>query len=199
MKNHFKDNIKKLLGSCLIVFVITSCEYKDIADAEYPNQTVYLPAARQEVYKIEKSVTDSDAPVQYVLDKENSKVILLMSVYRAGINNKGSVIADIVSDAKAVSDLITSGDLTTIHEDGTSSTPILLPENKYTYAQTVEIKSGEETGSLEIMLDLPYLISYPHTRFAFAVKIADSNVSVNEKLATVIIDFNTKVLVPDSQ
>lgn len=199
MKNHFKNSIKKLLGSCLIVFAITACEYKDIADAEYPDQTVYLPAARQEVYKIEKPATGSDSPVQYILDKENNKVILPMSIYRAGINNKGSVIADIVSDTKVVSDLIASGDLTTIHDDGTSTTPILLPEDKYSYAQTVEIKSGEETGSLEIILDLPYLVSHPDTRFAFAVKIADSNVSINDKLATVIIDFNTKVLTLNSQ
>lgn len=192
MKNHFKNSIRRLLGLCLVVFMITSCEYKDVVDVEYPDQVVYLPASRNGVYKIDKAAASTGSPVKYRLD--NDKVVLLTSVYRAGVENKGNVSVDIISNPDSVNVLIASGDLTEINEDETTSTPTLLPNDKFSFPSTVDIKSGEETGSIEIALDLSFLQNHPDSRFAFAIKIAGSNVSVNEKLNTVIIDFNTKVL-----
>lgn len=52
MKNNIKNGIKILLISCIASLVTTSCEYKEVADAEYSDQILYMPGAKSGIYSI---------------------------------------------------------------------------------------------------------------------------------------------------
>ena len=75
MKNNIKNGIKILLISCIASLVTTSCEYKEIADAEYSDQILYMPGAKSGIYRVNE-ISQNNAPYRYRLDMENKKVIV---------------------------------------------------------------------------------------------------------------------------
>ena len=190
MKNNIKNSIKTLLVSGLAALAVTSCEYKEVTDAEYGEQLLYMPAARAGIYKVDEIAPDN-APFRYRLDTENKKVIIPLGIYRGGVDNKGNVNAEIAVEEQIVQILISEGELTDDEDETTSE---ILPQNKFTVPSSVQIKSGEEQATFDMVIDLQFLLDNLHKRFATAVRIVSSNIKINEALSFLVIDFNTDFL-----
>ena len=140
MKNNIKNVMKILLLSCITSLVTTSCEYKEVADAEYSDQILYMPGAKSGIYRVNE-ISQNNAPYRYRLDMENKKVIVPLGIYRAGVNNKGNVNVDIIIENQIVQEFIAGGELT---DEESGLTSEILPQDKFSVPSSVQIKSGEE-------------------------------------------------------
>ena len=196
MKNILKSNIKLLITIVSITMLLASCEYKtDIRDAEYPDQKIYMPAAyggNFMINDIPRRIGDPVTPGQpfrFVVDTDGRKFNIPLSVYRAGIDNKGSFTVDIAANADTIGSLITAGKL--------PNNTLLLPAENYSIDSSVEMLDGNEIASFILAIDLDFLLnSYPTGILAIGVGISSSQREVNPKLATAIVVVDTKIMKP---
>ncbi|WP_375444757.1 PKD domain-containing protein [uncultured Fibrella sp.] len=171
------------LGSGLL---LSSCKYEDIVKADYPQQILYMPAAKNGVFSIASIVTSG--AYRFTVNSAEKKVIIPLSVYRGGVSNDGDLTVNITANADTVSKLISSSALV-----GTT----LLPADKSVLPGTVTIAGGSYVTPFDLKIDLDYLRSIPAgQKLALAVTIASSQVPVNPVLKTTLITFDPAILKP---
>jgi len=180
----------------LIILSFWSCEYREFADAEYPDQKIYMPAALYNNFMINAvpeargSSPTPGFPERFKVDAQAGKFNVLLGVYRAGIDNKGSFTVNIAVDTDTISKLLTIS-------DALPAETILLPTEKYSLVSTVEMKDGEELAKFDLVVDLNFLKSNsPDKKYALGVGISSTEREVNKALATTIIVIDTKIMKP---
>jgi len=181
------------LMTIVLIAALTSCEYQDIADADYPDQLIYMPAATNGIFYINTVPTPNitnPTPgnnYRYKIDEANNKFIVPLSAYRSGVNNKGSFTVDIVVNNDTISQLLTTGAL--------PSGTLQLPSDKYSISSSVEMKNGEELAPFDLSIDLSFLkANSPGKNYAIAVTISSDARETNPALATTIIVIGTDIL-----
>jgi hypothetical protein len=192
MKN-ITNSIKLLIICPVFALLFVSCEYQEIADAEYPEQVLYMPSAIKGVFKIDNVPQrmdfhpTPDQPYNFIIDPVTNKFIVPLSVYRAGINRSGKVIADISINTDTVTQL--TGSLL-------PETTVVLPGSTFSVPSSVEVPDGTELIPFSLEIDLDYLKSFPDAAFGIGVGISSSQAEVNPKLNTTVIVIYTKLLFP---
>ena len=197
--NTIKLNIK-IFGILLVALVATtSCEYKEIADADFPEGLIYLPIAVLEdnVYTINTlptnpTATEPENTYRFRLNMNDNEFIIPLSVYRSGLNNGASFTINITTDRDTIEALMISGEL--------NSDVVILPEGKYTLAPSVQIKSGKDHVPFTLTVDLDYLIAGAASKkeYALAVNISSTAIESNPKLNTVVILISSEILLSSS-
>lgn len=191
MKNYLINRLKQLLALCVAVFSISSCQYKDIADAPFPEQTIYMPAAASGVYQI----NDTNATTgifRYKLDIAARKLIVPLGVYRSGINNDGAITVDVSVDNDTINSLIAAGTLV----DDRGRNIELLPSSAYTIASALSLRSGQENGVIGLDVDLDYIAGQPGKRFAVCIGVSSAQRAVSPGMGKTIVELNTNFIVP---
>ncbi len=172
---------------------LSSCGIK-VADAEYPAQKIYLPAAvSSAVYLIDKAEENAGftptegAPYRFVIDYDEYTFSVPLSVYRSGVDNGGDVNVDIFMDDDAVYDLIISGDL----DPDTETVPVDLRE----CVEKVVIPDGCSGASFNVVIDLDYLMdSRMRGRLlAFGVSIDTQDRELNEDCSRLVVIIDTSI------
>ncbi|MCF6333115.1 MAG: DUF1735 domain-containing protein [Draconibacterium sp.] len=193
MKRLINITYRVLIVITAVGLLFTSCEYQEFADAEYPEQLIYMPAAFYNNYMIDKvSGTKGESPTpgyteRYKVYPESNKFSVLLGVYRSGINTNGSFIVNIEANTDTISQMLAVGAL----PDGT----LLLPSENYSLVPSIEMKDGERLGKFDLEVDLDFLQNNsPDNKFAIGVSISSPGREVNQKLATTIIVIDTKIL-----
>lgn len=193
MKRKLKMNIKIFITAVLAVLSITGCEYKEIADADYPDQRIYLPAAAG-IFSIKTvpaevgQVPTPGSPYKFKLDIPNNTFTVPLGVVRSGIDLNGKVTVEISLSNDTVATLISKGTI--------EASAGILPKESYTMQPSAVIESGRESALFNINIDLEYLKSFPDTLFAVCVKIASADRVVNPLLSKAVILIYTKILTP---
>ncbi len=165
----------------------TSCEYKEFADADYPEQMVYMPAANFGVYDVSIETADTISPTpghayRSIIDSSdmgNIKVIVPLGVYRSGITNDGNVLVNIVQNTDTISKLITAETL--------DAATLLLPTTNFTIPATVQIADGSDITSFNMVIDGNFLKSNPTAIYAIGVAIDSDDREVNSLLNTTVV------------
>lgn len=194
MKINIKSSVKLFLFFLGVLLSNTSCSYQDIADAEYPDQLIYMPAAKSGIYLIDKvaepigNTTPGNA-YRYLIDMDRKKFIVPLSVYRSGIDNKGGFSVDIQANADTITRLqLIAGKL----PDSTR----LLPSEVYTLVPSVEIKDGEEIAKFDLSIDIDFLNQNHGKIYALGIQVSSPSRKSNKGLATTILVINTSYLKP---
>ena len=195
MKREYHIRLKQCLALCVLIAGFFSCDYQELADADYPNQMVYLPVAANGIYTLNKATEEGSKIFKYELDLENNRLIVPLAVYRSGTNNKGTIQVDVLIDNDTIRQLINSGDL--IDDQGKNLE--LIPAEQYTISPSVELKDGEGWQSITLTINLNYIATQTNKRLALGVAIEGKEVSASPKLGTAIIEINTNFLVPTPQ
>lgn len=184
-------NIKLLLAFPLLAITIISCDYQSVAEANYPDQQIYMPAAISGVYTID-NISATNAPFRYIMDNDNKKIIIPLGIYRSGVNNNGNINVDIKINNDTVNNLISAGDL--IGYDNTNLDT--LPADKYSLPSNVLFNSGIENVNMQLVIDIPFLLANPNKRFALGITISSNDVEANPLLSTIIVLINTNFIFP---
>lgn len=167
-------------GFCLL---FSSCKYEELAKADYPQQVIYMPAAKNGLFLI-NSVPVSGA-YKFTVNLNEKKLIIPLSVFRGGVSVDSDVPITIVANADTVSKLISTSALV-----GTA----VLPADKFALPASVTIQNGINSVPFELRIDLDYLRANPGQKLAIAVGIASPQTTVNPNLKTTIISLDPSIL-----
>lgn len=166
--------------------LLSSCQYENIVKADYPQQILYMPAAKNGVFSIASIVTSG--AYRFTISSADKKIVIPLSVYRGGVSNDGDVTVNITANADTVNRLISTSALV-----GTT----LLPADKIVLPSTVTIGSGSYVTPFDLKLDLDYLRSFPvGQKLALAVTISSPQTPINQALKTTLITFDPAILKP---
>lgn len=179
----------------LLVFTIlsTSCEkYKDIGDGQYPEQTVYMPAAIEGnsvsgIYRV-NSVAVPGQAFRYVADVEGKKLNIPLAAYRSGVNTQGTAEVNVVTNIDTVNKLILANRFPAVTE--------LLPNDKYALSSSsVTIADGEGYKDFTLAVDLNFLLANPTKKYAIGVTVSGSQKGP-APFSTTIVYIDPAFLIP---
>ncbi len=173
-----------ILGCLGLSLLLGGCSYEEIASADYPQQVLYMPTARNGLYAITSIPTTGT--FRFTIDQANRKIIIPLGVIRGGVSADGAVSVNIAANADTISRLISSSALT-----GTT----LLPTDKITLPGSVALAAGETSAPFELAIDLPYLLASTQKQ-AIGVSIDSPQSVVNPRLKTTLISFDPTILRP---
>lgn len=179
-----------------IVLSLSSC-WDDITyrDAEYPEQLIYMPTAYynnsqyliNDINKIRGELPIEGNPYKYVIDVEKGEFRVPLAVYRSGINNDGAFTVNIN---------VNNDTIAKINENRVDKY-LLIPSDKYSLANSVEMKDGEEIAKFDLIVDIDFLRdNYPDQVYAIGVEISSTQRERNPKLSTTIVVIHTKIMKP---
>jgi hypothetical protein len=190
------NGLKNVLGIACLFFLTTSCEYKEVGEAPYAEQKIYIPAAAvadgganlNQPYFI-NTVATPDRVFRYQINNTTNRFNVPLGVYRSGVNLGGAVTVTITTPVDTIGKLINAGTL---------NNTILIPTDKFSIEPTVTVKDGSDFEPFTLSIDLPFLLANITRSYALAVKVASTTVASNVKYSTVIIVINPAFLVPTS-
>lgn len=194
MKNIFNYSIKLLIACVSSAFLLVSCEYQKIADADYPASILYMPAATNGIFTIDNVPQRVDFlptpgyAYRFTVDLTNNKLIIPLGVYRSGLNLSGTVTANIAVNTDTITKL-----------KAVSQVPAktgILPSANYTVPGSVDVLNGAVVADFNLAIDVNYLKSFADTVFALGVGITSSQLVVNPLYKTTVILLYTKILKP---
>lgn len=196
MKNILPNSIKMLIAIFGFAILLVSCEYQDVAYADYPAQKLYMPAAVNGIFTIDnvpQRVEFLPTPGQayrFTIDEANNKLIIPLGVYRGGLDRTGKLIVDITVNSDTITQLIS---LTKV-----PALTTIIPAAEFILPATVDVADGSEIGTFNLELDLGYLRSFPNAIFGIGIGISSPVVSVNPLLKTTVVIIYTKILNPSA-
>lgn len=194
MKNIIANRIILLIITLASAVFVVSCEYKEVADADYPIQSIYMPAATNGIFTIDnvpQRVEFLPTPGQayrFTIDLAKNKLIVPLGVYRGGLDRSGSVATDIIVNTDTITKLIANGKIPV--------TTTLLPALNFSIPGSVVVSDGSELGAFNLEIDLTYLKSFPNAIFGIGVGISSTGATVSKLYNTTIIIIYTKILFP---
>jgi hypothetical protein len=196
MKSIFKRKIKLLVALLGAVILFGSCKYQEVADAEWPDQLIYMPAALYNNYMIDAvpvaigSTPTAGYPTRFLTDTVARKFNVLLGAYRSGVDNKGSFIVNIAVNTDTISKLLAIPGKLPV---GT----VLLPADKYAVPSTAQMVDGTDIAKFDLAVNLDYLLAgNPTQKYAIAVGISSKDRKTNPALSTTIIVIDTKIMKP---
>jgi hypothetical protein len=181
MKNSISNSMKILIGVFIVALTFSSCEYLEVADAPYPEQTIYMPAAVRGIYDVSVEyntygLPTSGNPYRYVIEGASFNVPL--GIYRAGADNKGGFTVNITADTDTITDLVTAGTLAGVE---------VLPSTEFSLPSSVEVVDGEEIAVFNLSVQLDFLQNNPGTQYAIGVSITSTERKVNTDYSTTVV------------
>lgn len=189
-------SLKQLIVYSGIVILLASCQYKEIADALYPDQKIYMPSSYNGVFAVNTVAlpvgnTTPGNTYRYIVDMGARKFIVPLGVYRSGIDNVGAFTVNIAVNTDTITKLLTT--LSPKLPVGT----VLLPSTSYSTVNTVEMKDGEETAIFNFSINLDFLITnFPAKNFAIGVTISSTAREISKGLATTVLLLGTDMMKP---
>jgi PKD repeat protein len=200
------------------LMALMSCEYKEIADADYSASKLYLPAAVTGIYKIENLTKENLATptpgstYRYAINKEANRFEIPLSVFRSGLNRSNAVNVIISANPDTAQSLINNGSL-----ERTS----VFPTGAYTVNETVTIADGSSVSPFTLNVDLGFLKNqaiidraekqaalsadpdavYISRKYALGITISnnDPNPEINPDLSTVIVLVDLRIFSPEAK
>ena len=169
-------------GFCLL---LGSCGYEELAKADYPQQIIYMPTAKNGVFTI-ASISTTGA-YRFTVDLTGRKLLVPLSVYRGGVSVDGDVPVTIAANADTISRLISASALA-----GTT----MLPDDKFVLPPSVTIEAGKNSAPFALSIDLDYLRGISGQKLAVGVSIASAQTTVNPLLKTTVISLDPAILKP---
>jgi PKD repeat protein len=196
MKNYITYSIRLLIVFLGIGIFLPSCQYKEITEAQYPDQKIYMPSSYNGVFAVNTVAlpvgnTTPGNTYRYIIDMAARKFIVPLGVYRSGIDNIGAFTVKIAVNTDTITKLLTS--LSPKLPVGTT----LLPATVYSTVNTVEMKDGEETAIFNFSIDLDFLLAnYPAKNFAIGITISSSARETSKGLGTTVLLLGTDMMKP---
>ena len=195
MKRKGFYNIRIGLLTCIgFLLAFTACNYDEIGDGDYPGQSVYLPITQYNEGIL--TIDNVPAPIEHSPSNgrlipfsiENNRMLIPLSVYRAGVDRKGSVNVSIEINTDTIQSLIANGTLDNSIE--------ILPADKYSIPQTVSIPDGTDVGTFHLNVDLDFLkANTPNKKYGIGVAIVGADREIKSTMATAIVVIDTKFLI----
>jgi len=194
MKIKMINRIK--IGLLLLGFTaLTSCQYQEIANADYPAGLIYLPAALQGIYSIDNLPTATLADptpgntYRFTVNTAKNEFNVPLAVYRSGIDESKKLLVNIAVNTDTINTLIATDTLNMKNTE-------LLPSGKYTLPSSVNVKKDSTLGYFNLLVDLDFLKANAQKKYALGITISSNDSKSNHLYNTVVVLIYTKILTP---
>lgn len=167
-----------LYVSCCIFTVLSfnSCEEAD-SEKEWGIAKIYMPQSNYNPYVVPNSGIDLQANKNYNVDLENSKVNIILGVYRSGLQELKTYSVSIAPGTTPLS--------------GT----LLLPSDKFVLANSVTCPDGQRDIAFYLSVDLAFLRANSTSVYSLPVTISNPDrYELNNALVTTNVKINTSAL-----
>ncbi len=185
MVKMLKPIIKNSICLLVLSVLVGACQYKNLADAVYPDQLVYMPAAVGGFYDV-STVPTIISSARYSVDLGAKKFNIPLGIVRSGVNNSGTFSAKITANTDTLGLLIAANKLVAD----------VLPMANYALPSSVEGGDGKDNAPFTLSVDLDYLRNNATKKFAVAVRLTEAQPALNVGLATTIVTIDAKILKP---
>lgn len=178
--------MKYFIHLFILITIVAGCnKYQELADADYPDQVIYMSTAGS-IYVISGPPNTVEIPTpgsssRFRIDESANKVIIPLGVLRGGINYNGSVGVEITNSPDTVNTLISEETLSAQ----------LLPSSTYNIPTSVTLLNGQSSASFDIAVDRDFLLNNPGTSYAFGVSISSRDRETNPDKKTTVILLHT--------
>lgn len=195
MNKYYYKFLALVLLTGLILSLVSCRDDISYRDADYPEQLIYMPTAFHnnsqliidDITRTRGEVPFEGSPYKYIVDVTKREFKVPLAVYRSGINNKGAFTVDIS---------INTGIIATINEDRENKY-LLIPSDKYSVVNSVEMKDGEGIAQFNLMVDLDLLKdNYPESVYAIGIEVSSTDRETNPDLSTTAVIIHTKIIKP---
>lgn len=183
--------IKGLLSLLAGTFLLTSCEYRDYADADYPDNKIYFPTAVNGVWTIDKKTDENPSIITpgytglYEISNNNFSVVL--GIVQSGLQKTGSFDVGLALKTDTVYDMIQGGAL----PEGT----VVLENSKLSFPSGVNFPKNSESAGFTVSFPLSEITGVnAGKKVAFAITITDSKVQPNPYLQTTVVLIDSSFL-----
>ena len=172
--------------SLVFFFSITSCE-KSAGELDYGYEKIYIPQSLLTGSSLNYQVPAGldSASRNYILDKGNNRVNIILGVSRSGTSAPEPFTVDLKSRPDTV---------TTILASNAINNGVMLPESMYTVPAKVEVPSGKTGQTFYLSVDAAMLkANYAGKNAVVAFELTNpTKYSLNQKnnKVVVIIDVN---------
>src|SRR5690606_10429187 len=151
MNVHPTIQLRTALGILLIAALSSCGKYREVAESAYPDQVIYLPAAKS-IFEVSPpgdtyDVPTPGQPASFRVDQEQGRVIIPLGVVRGGVSTAGNISVAIKSRPDTIAALIERQQLDAE----------MLPADAYSMPSSIELADGESTAIFELALSLAYL------------------------------------------
>ncbi len=176
----------------VVCSLAVSCtKYVPVVSANFPEQTIYLPAAVtgnavNGIYFI-NTVAVPGRTFRYIADLAGQKLNIPLAVVRSGADKAGSIAVNILPNSDTINKLLVAGRLPV----GTE----LLASNRFTVANSVTLADGDDEKTFNIAVDLPFLLSNLTKKFAFSIGVNSSD-KKSPVASTAVVLVDPAFLVP---
>ncbi len=187
----FINTVRQAVVALGFGLLVSACGYEELPSADYPQQLLYMPTARNGVYTINSlpPATGTGA-YQFSVNLTEKTLIVPLGVFRGGVSVDGDVAVTVAANADTLNKLITAGTLTNT---------LVLPVDKVSLPPSVNLGSGKQSAAFDLKIDLDYLRSLTVAtgqRLAVGITIASPQTTVNPLLKTTIVSLDPSILKP---
>jgi hypothetical protein len=185
----------RLLAILVLANLLGSCwDDTSYRDTIYPDQLIYMPAAYDnnqfvidDINRIRGEHPLEGNPYRYIVDVAKNEFRVPLSAYRSGINNKGSFTVNINVNTEIIS--LINANLVTPY--------LLIPSDKYSLVNSVEMKDGEELALFDLIIDLDFLLTnFPDKIYSIGVEISSTQRETSPDLGKTAVVIHTKMVKP---
>lgn len=166
--------------------LLNSCQYEELVEATYPQQILYMPAAKGGVFSI--AGIPASGAYRFTVKLDEKKIIIPLSVYRGGVSVDGDVPVTVAANPDTISRLIAANTVL--------ANTVALPADQFSLPASVTIPAGATIAPFDLTLNLDYLRANPGKKLAVAVSIASPQTAINPLLRTTVISFDPAILKP---
>ena len=186
----------KILAPAAVIAVFTfSCtKYKEIGNATFSDQQIYMPAAvdgisTNGIYSINKVAVPGQV-FRYTADVAGKKLNIPLGVYRSGANTKGAVNVTVSVNTDTANKMLAAGKFPA----GTE----VLTLGKYNIPSTVTISDGADYAGFVFGIDLDFLLANLTKKYAIGVSVSSADRKTSQYGTTVLL-IDPAFLVPTAK
>lgn len=184
--------IRFITASAILPALLFSCtKYKEIGDATFSDQQIYMPAAVEGnstngIYSINKVAVPGQV-FRYTADVAGKKLNIPLSIYRSGATTKGSVNVTVAANTDTAAKLLAAAKFPA----GTE----VLASGKYNVPSTVTIADGADYASVALSIDLDFLLANTTKKYAIGVGVSSPDRKTGQ-YGTAVLLIDPAFLVP---
>ena len=182
--------MKYIIHLFILTIIATACtKYQELADANYPEQIIYMSTAGS-IYPVSKNppgtweVPTQGNPYRFRVDSNANQVIIPLGVLRGGIDYNGIVAVEIKNNTDTVNTLISQGALSAE----------LLPASAYSIPTSVTLPDKQNSAAFDVVIDRNFLQHHIGTSYALGVSIASKDRKTNPDKETTIVVIDANIL-----
>ena len=191
MKTSIHTKLKSIVLLTIGIGLLFSCDYREYADADYPENMIYFATARGGIWNINQKTNEEPSMItpgySGLYEIEGNTFSVVLGIVQSGIKKTGSFEIGLAYQADTIQSLI--------QEDVLPAGTVPIPESKLTFPAKVTFPANSQSVTFKASFPLDEITgANSGNQVVFALTITDSEIKPNPDLQTTVILIDSSFL-----